>query len=111
MVVAALTAGCPKQVPPPENVTPPPPVEAPKPPPAPPTGPGLVVHVEPADAELIIDGASQGVVSKLELENGLLPLKPGIYQVGLKRTGYISWRAEVTVNDKPETIEVTLKKP
>ena len=75
------------------------------------TGPGLIVHVEPDDAELIIDGASLGIASKLELQNGLLPLRPGIYQVNLKRAGYISWRAEVTVNDRPETIHVTLKKP
>ena len=64
--------------------------------------------VEPADAELIIDGESYGPVSQLETENGLLSLKPGIYQVALKKPGYISWRAEVTVNEEPEKLQVSL---
>ena len=112
IVLVALflgTAACPRKIPQPE-------VE-PKPP-APvttqvvePSGPGLIIHVEPDDAEVIIDGSSLGLASKLDLQNGLLPLRPGIYQVNLKRSGYISWRAEVTVNDKPESIQVTLKKP
>ncbi len=105
-----LVAACPKQVPSPDDAPPPPPKEVVPPAPAP-TGPGLIVNVLPTDAELIIDGVSQGAVSKLALENGLLPLKPGIYQVGLQRAGYVSWRAEVTVNDRPETIQVTLKQP
>ncbi|MDP1822251.1 MAG: PEGA domain-containing protein [Archangium sp.] len=104
-------AACPRQVPTPETdpAPPPPPVAVVKP--VEPTGPGLIVHVEPDDAEVIIDGTSLGIASKLDLQNGLLPLRPGIYQVNLKRAGYVSWRAEVTVNDKPETILVTLKKP
>ena len=101
---------CPKQVPPPETRPDEPTAVVAVAKPVP-TGPGLVVYVEPDDAELIIDGASLGIASKLELQNGLLPLRSGIYQVNLKRAGYISWRAEVTVNDKPETIRVTLKKP
>lgn len=109
-VAAGLISACPKQVPVPDDAPPPPPKGVVAPPQAP-TGPGLIVNVQPTDAELIIDGASLGLVSKLTLENGLLPLKSGIYQVGLKRPGYVSWRAEVTVNDKPETIEVTLKQP
>jgi len=87
--------------------------EAPKPdetvlPVAAPSGPGLVVTVEPADAELIIDGESYGAVSSLEAERGFLPLKPGIYQVALKKPGYTSWRAEVTVNENPEHLTVSL---
>ena len=103
-------AACPKQVPEPDTRSPEPIAEvavvkaAPK-------GPGLIVFVEPNDAEVIIDGESLGIVSKLKLQNGLLPLRSGIYQVNLRRAGYLSWRAEVTVNDKPETIQVTLKKP
>ena len=109
MLVVLALSGCPRQVPVQETAAPPPPAEVAKP--VEPTGPGLIIHVEPDDAEVIIDGASLGVASKLELQNGLLPLRPGIYQVNLKRQGFVSWRAEVTVNDKPETILVTLKKP
>ena len=113
MVLVGLflgTAGCPRKIPQPEvEPKPPAPVTAQKI--VEPTGPGLIIHVEPQDAEVIIDGSSLGLASKLELQNGLLPLRPGIYQVNLKRSGYISWRAEVTVNDKPESILVTLKKP
>ena len=77
-----------------------------------PTGPGLILKVEPGDAELIIDGTSYGQVAQLETRDGLLPLKSGIYQVSVKRTGYAPWRAEVTVNDRPETLQVTLvRKP
>lgn len=109
MFLGLLLSGCPKQVPPPQ-VEPvdagvvdaaPPPVEVP-------TGPGLVLTVEPPDAELVIDGASYGPVAGLQTQAGLLPLKPGIYQVALKRPGYVSWRAEVTVNEAPERLTVSL---
>jgi hypothetical protein len=108
LTVVFLTA-CPKQVPPPLPVAAPEPPAEVKPA-AVPLVPGLVVHVEPDDAELIIDGTNYGVASKLELQQGVLPLHTGIYQVALKRLGYVSWRAEVTVNDKPETLQVTLIK-
>ena len=108
LLVGLALSGCPKQVPVQDTTPPPKPVEVVK---VEPTGPGLIIHVEPDDAEVIIDGESLGIASKLDLQNGLLPLRPGIYQVNLKRSGFVSWRAEVTVNDKPETILVTLKKP
>ena len=74
--------------------------------------PGLILQVEPADAELIIDGQSYGPVAQLETSNGVLLLKSGIYQVSVKRAGYASWRAEVTINDRPETLQVVLvRKP
>ncbi|MCC6335808.1 MAG: PEGA domain-containing protein [Myxococcales bacterium] len=109
--VGLLVSACPKQLPAPDESVPDagasmaPPV-APKQ--KPPSGPGLVLLVQPADAELIIDGTSYGPVAHLETENGKLPLKPGIYQVALKRAGYTSWRAEVTVTENPEALEVSL---
>ena len=112
MVAVLALTGCPKRVPEEEqHAAPPPPKEEVKHQPEPvPDIPGLIVHVEPQDAELIIDGVNHGMASRLETDHGVLPLKTGIYQVSLKRTGYVSWRAEVTVNDKPETLQVTLQK-
>ncbi|MEW5737938.1 MAG: PEGA domain-containing protein [Myxococcota bacterium] len=110
-----LLWGCPKQVPTSElgeadagvaEIS----VPDKAPPTAAPTGPGLVLTVEPNDAELLIDGTSYGPVSQLQTENGKLALKPGIYQVALKRAGYTSWRAEVTVTEKPEPLQVSLVK-
>lgn len=109
VVLGLLLSGCPRQVPAPQ-VDPvdagvleaaPPPVEVP-------TGPGLLLAVEPPDAELVIDGTSYGPVAGLKTQAGLLSLKPGIYQVALKRPGYVSWRAEVTINEAPERLKVSL---
>ncbi len=69
--------------------------------------PGLKVLAEPDDAELLVDGQSYGKVSEL---TAALPLKPGIYQVSLKRGGYQTWRAEVAVGDKTEQLRVVLVK-
>jgi hypothetical protein len=69
--------------------------------------PGLKVLAEPDDAELTIDGQNYGKVSGL---SGRLSLKPGIYQVSLKRGGYHTWRAEVAVGEKTEQLHVVLVK-
>lgn len=70
--------------------------------------PGLLMRVEPPDAELAIDGVPQGKVSELKTQSGVLALKSGIYRVSLTRAGYVSWRAEVTINDTPEALQVRL---
>lgn len=71
---------------------------------------GLLFAVEPRDAEIAVDGRALGTVA--ELSQGLLRLAPGIYQVSLKATGYVTWRAEVALRAGTETIRVKLaKKP
>jgi hypothetical protein len=40
----------------------------------------------------------------------VLSVKPGIYQVSLKRPGFVTWRAEVTVGDGAEAIQVIMVK-
>lgn len=82
---------------------------APRPVPgAPPAVPaGLVFTVEPADAEVFIDGRPLGRASDLP-GGGLVALPSGLYQVSLKRAGYATWRAEVAVRAAPEPIRVTL---
>lgn len=69
--------------------------------------PGLKVQADPADAELTIGAESYGKVSQL---GGPLSLKPGIYQVSLKREGYQTWRAEVAVGEKTELLTVVMVK-
>jgi len=97
-----------------EAVRPPAPVAAVVPPSAPAATPasaaltsGLVFSVEPADAEVFIDGRSLGRASDLP-GGGLVPLPSGLYQVSLKRAGYATWRAEVAVRAASEPIRVTL---
>jgi hypothetical protein len=67
---------------------------------------GLEFAVEPATAEIFIDGEARGVVS--DLSAGVLGLAPGIYQVSLKAPGHVTWRAEVAVRASREKIEVRL---
>jgi len=102
-------SGCPKAAPPPD-LKPEKPPEVVKPVEVAPKGPGLLVHVEPVDAELLIDGESQGTVSSAPVKSFFFSLRPGIYQVALKRPGYVQWRAEVTIRENPEAVNVTLVK-
>ena len=69
--------------------------------------PGLKVLAEPDDAELSINGQTYGKVSAL---SGPVQLKPGMYQVTVKRGGYQTWRAEVAVGEKTEQLKVVLVK-
>ena len=69
--------------------------------------PGLKVLAEPTDAELVIDGQSYG---KVDAITAPVQLKPGIYQVTVKRGGYLTWRAEVAVGEKTEQLRVVLVK-
>jgi hypothetical protein len=73
---------------------------------------GLAFSVEPAEAEIAIDGRAVGTVADLSTNGGLLRLAPGIYQVSLKATGFVTWRAEVALRSGTETIRVKLaRKP
>ncbi|HSM93735.1 MAG TPA: PEGA domain-containing protein [Anaeromyxobacteraceae bacterium] len=69
---------------------------------------GLVFSVEPADAEISVDGRAFGAVGALSEARGFLPLPPGIYQVSLKAQGFVTWRAEVAVRSGTEPIRVKL---
>lgn len=67
---------------------------------------GLAFQVEPASAEILVDGESRGTVAALQ--SGALGLPSGIYQVSLRAPGFVTWRAEVAVRSARERIEVTL---
>jgi hypothetical protein len=86
------------------------PAARPEPPAAPAEVTGLSFAVEPADAEVVIDGQSAGTVASLP-RSGVVPLPPGLYQVSLKRAGFATWRAEVAVRSGVQPIRVTLAHP
>lgn len=69
---------------------------------------GLFFDVEPPEAEIAVDGRDFGTVGSLADARGFLPLPPGIYQVSLKATGHVTWRAEVAVRSSTEPIRVKL---
>lgn len=71
-------------------------------------GSGLLFAVTPTDAEVLVDGKLVGRVRDFDARGGLLAIKPGIYQVALKRRGFLTWRAEVTVGEGAEAIQVTM---
>lgn len=70
---------------------------------------GLILFVEPPDAEIAVDGRSRGPASGLGA-GGLLPLPPGIYQVAVSRPGYATWRAEVAIRAEAQRFNVVLER-
>ncbi|HEY6106802.1 MAG TPA: PEGA domain-containing protein [Anaeromyxobacteraceae bacterium] len=114
-VLAAAAMACAS----PPRPPPPPPSPAPAPPPAAPAPrapsaaeTGLLFEVEPAEAQIAVDGQPYGTVAELASRGGVLALAPGIYQVSLRAPGYATWRAEVAVRTGTEPIRVKLtKKP
>lgn len=107
-------AGCVRAPPPVAVVVPPPELPDPGPPPTvqllSPDARGLDFEVIPTSAAIVVDGVPRGTVADLAPAHGLLPLKPGIYQVSLAAEGYVTWRAEVAVGEKAEVIRVSLQK-
>lgn len=92
-------------VPPVVAATTPTPAIAPTCPPA----PGLCLTIEPSDTILEVDGEVVGPITSLgETPPHFVPRPPGIYQITLKRPGFVTWRGEVSVRDSPERIDVSL---
>ena len=69
---------------------------------------GLRFEVQPADAEVSIGGGAYE--SAVDSNGGArtVALPPGLYQVSIRRLGYATWRAEVSVEDGIEVIRVSL---
>jgi hypothetical protein len=74
-----------------------------------PAEPGLCFAVQPADTEILLDGDTRGTVDALGAP-AFIGLPSGIYQITLKRQGYATWRAEVSIGSAVENIEVQLVK-
>ena len=115
IVVFGVAGGCAASRPAPTHAEPSTTDLSTRPPAGPPSEPvkqgsGLHFSVTPADAMVFIDGKAVGKVADLEGTGGVLSVKPGIYQVSLKRPGFVTWRAEVTVGDGAEAIQVIMVK-
>ena len=66
--------------------------------------------VDPDGAQIYVDGKPMGKVSELRALGGVLKIAPGIYQVSLRLAGYETWRAEVSVGEGTQTIQVALQR-
>ena len=84
-----------------------PPVKAAAPAPATPadTRPRLLVDLEPADAEILIDDAPVGTGESVSS----LPLDPGLHRIVVRKEGYETYRAEVTIETDDESLRVQLE--
>lgn len=95
-IVVALLIGCgPKAKPEPV-------VKAP--PPAPAIRGTLSLDIEPADADVEVDGNARGKASELRA----LDLEPGPHQIVITKKGFEIWRGEVELAKASETIQVRL---
>lgn len=70
---------------------------------------GLRFNIEPPDAVLLIDGEARGRADQVGATGGL-KLRPGVHRITLQRSGYLTWRGEVTVDRKVDVLEVRLEK-
>jgi hypothetical protein len=74
-----------------------------------PTRAGLCFQVTPADAQLEVDGDVLGLIQDLGRGLVFVEIEPGIHMITLKRDGFVTWRAEVSVAEAAETINVTME--
>lgn len=102
LVATSLLLACARRAPPPVQDEAPTAAAAPEPEVK--LAPGLRFVVEPAEAEILIDEKSYGAAGEL----GHVALPPGIYRVSIRARGYTTWRAEVSVSDSAESLEVSL---
>ena len=74
-----------------------------------PEQPGLCLRVTPPGARLTVDGVDVGLLSELAAGTAHFhPVASGIHQITLEHDGYVTWRAEVSVRDTLENIDVEL---
>ncbi len=66
---------------------------------------GLVFDVEPADAEVEIDGSMHGPAGQLP---STVELPPGAHQIIIRKEGFQTWRGEVEITARTERIQVRL---
>lgn len=83
--------------------------ETKKPDASPSDSPGMRLRVKPDTAEVLVDGRRIGLASEIAAKGGTIPLRPGIHRIVVRKKGHKTWRAEVVVRDKMETIQVNLE--
>lgn len=76
----------------------------------PPAGQGRVrLECRPADADVRVDGVTQGRAADFAAPGGL-DLPPGLHRIEVSKTGYVTHRTEVVVSEEvTTTIPVTLR--
>ena len=67
---------------------------------------GVRIHIEPSDAIVFVDGQQKDLAAG----TGFVELEPGLHEVMVQRDGYKTWRAEVTVGEKVELLDLKLEK-
>lgn len=104
LILAVVSVGC-------GATTKPPPVQSAEPPPsAKPqqlTG-RMLFDCQPQTARVIVDGQDQGTVARIS-EQGGLELPRGLHRVEVVHDGYRTFRFELILGEKPETIKVRLE--
>jgi len=73
-----------------------------------PTGPGVALTIDHPDAEVFVDGNRIGLASDLESTSGFISLEAGLHQIAVRKPGFNTWRAEVSVREHTEAIQVSL---
>jgi len=68
---------------------------------------GLIFAVNPPDAEVILDGVSQGMASEFN-EERFLKVESGPHKLELRKAGYETYSRTVYVSNSLLRIEVTL---
>ncbi len=106
IALGALATACAAPAPPPPN---PPKAAAPDARPSPPTTGRIEIACEPESAKVLVDGQPQGLVSELAAKGGLeLPL--GLHRIEIAAEGYRTFRLELNLGAKRETIRVKLNR-
>ncbi len=72
-------------------------------------GPGVWLRVIPGDAGVEIDGEPIGTAADITASGGFVSLPAGLHQIVVRREGYETWRAEVTVREDTEPIDIVLE--
>ena len=71
----------------------------------------LVVHTDPPDAQVAVDGVVQGLGSDFDGVHGALKLKEGAHNLEVTRHGYRPFTATVfATDDGRQTLQVSLDK-
>lgn len=68
----------------------------------------LVLHCEPADAEVALDGVPQGTCQDFNGEPKALPIPSGVRRVAVKKSGFQSWDSIIDTDGTRVVMSVTL---
>lgn len=77
-------------------------------PPAAPSG-RITFDCEPAEAQVVVDGSSLGTAAEL-VERGGAQLPMGHHRIEIKLDGYRTFRFELILGERTETIKVRLQR-